>query len=173
MVQSVELLLDDALQAAVRAQWRSLAEAGLPSLGRRTDATNRPHVTLAVSTQPWPDPVERALATAVAGGVPVPIRLGGVLLFPHGRRCVLARAVVPSAALLGLHARLAGTLHDVPGAVPHLAPGAWTPHVTLARAIEVTQLPTALARLGPGDQSGAGVSVRRWDGDGRREWPIG
>src|SRR5690349_4999578 len=103
MVQSVELLPDGELDAAVRAQWHRLAAAGLPSQARHRGASNRPHVTLAVSDRPWPPSVETALA-ATARPLPVPLRLGGLVVFPHGDRCVVARLVVPSAALLDLHA---------------------------------------------------------------------
>ncbi|GMA29657.1 2'-5' RNA ligase family protein [Arenivirga flava] len=58
---------------------------------------------------------------------------------------MLARAVVPSAELLALHARLHEGLGEVD---PLTAPGAWTPHVTLARRLRLTQLPEALAALG-------------------------
>ena len=45
---SVEILLDPVSEAAVRAQWMRLVEAGLPSAGRQTAPSNRPHITLAV-----------------------------------------------------------------------------------------------------------------------------
>ena len=47
MTQSVELLLDEGLDALVRSDWDALAVAGLPSQGRHRSASNRPHVTLA------------------------------------------------------------------------------------------------------------------------------
>jgi hypothetical protein len=46
VVQTVELLLDEALEAQVLAQWRALADAGLPSQALHTGPANRPHVTL-------------------------------------------------------------------------------------------------------------------------------
>ncbi|MFS0865779.1 2'-5' RNA ligase family protein [Microbacterium sp. 179-B 1A2 NHS] len=47
-VVSIELLLDEATERAVRAEWAALAAAGLSSLGRHPSPSNRPHVTLLV-----------------------------------------------------------------------------------------------------------------------------
>ena len=182
MVQSVELLLDDALDGAVRRQWDRLAAAGLPSQARHPGASNRPHVTLTVSTVPWSAAVEAALADAVTGSLPLAVRLGAPLVFAPGPRCVLARLVVPSPALLALHARIHAAAtgpREAPGGVPHTAPGEWTPHVTLARALPVARLGEAVAALSeamPGhvpDAPGRAVGARRWDGDARRAWRLG
>jgi 2'-5' RNA ligase len=172
MVQSVELLPDAALDDAVRLEWQRLVDAGLPSQARHRGASNRPHVTLAVAHDPWPPPVEAALA-ASGGPLSLPLRLGGLLVFAHGARCVIARLVVPSAALLALHARIATAIGEAPGAVPHTAPGAWTPHVTLARGVPVAQLGAVVEALGAvPDLVGSGTGLRRWDGTARREWRL-
>lgn len=191
MVQSVELLLDDGSEAAVRAQWRLLLEAGLPSQARHTGASNRPHVTL-TARDAIPDGVEQALAAAV-GPLPLPLTLGGLLLFP-GRRCVLARLVVPSSRLLRAQLAVAAVL-DGAGAPSsrgaHFHAGRWTPHVTLARGLTGEQVAAALALLVPEsldtrhsvqtrhsspiagtDTAGAAFAVRRWDGDARRGWEL-
>jgi len=101
MTQSVELLLDDELDAAVRAQWATLVAAGLPSQARHTGETNRPHVTLTVasSVQPY---IEIALKSALTGRLPLSVQLGGLLCFA-GRdgRLVLTRSVVrPTCSVL-------------------------------------------------------------------------
>ncbi|HEX2810439.1 MAG TPA: 2'-5' RNA ligase family protein [Kineosporiaceae bacterium] len=177
MVQSVELLLDDELDAAVRAQWQALADAGLPSQARHTGSSNRPHVTLAVTATTWPEPVEARLSDAAASGLPLRVRLGGLIVFGHGPRHVLARLIVPSSGLLALHAAICDVVADAPGGVAHTGPGEWTPHVTLARQLTVRQFPTALASLAgpaarPREPEGVAVAVRRWDGVARREWLI-
>jgi 2'-5' RNA ligase len=174
MVQTVELLPDDVTEQAVLREWAALADAGLPGQAGHHAPSNRPHVTLTVSTEPWPAPVEAAIVAAVGdAGLPVPLTLGGLVVFPHGPRCVLARLVVPSAALLALHARLAAVTRDAPGAVPHVAPGRWTPHVTLARRFPVARLGEAVTVLaGVPELAGVGVRLRRWDGEARREWPL-
>jgi 2'-5' RNA ligase len=146
---------DAALEAAVRAEWDALAAAGLSSAGAHTGASNRPHVTLLVRD---------ALAAFDAAPLlrrPVPLVLGAPILFGAGEWRVLARSVVPSPELLALH----GAVHAAAGRGddrPHTAPGAWTPHVTLARRLRVADLERALAVVG-GELAGAAASLRRWD----------
>lgn len=158
-VTSLELLLDDAAEAAVRREWDALAAAGLSSLAGHTAASNRPHVTLSIRSTPVPHPL------AIDAALPIPIELGPPLLFGSGERRVLARAVVPSTALLALHGevlRAAGEGDDA----PHSLPGRWMPHVTLARRLRLVDLPAALALLGPAIE-GSAVAVRRWDASTR------
>lgn len=158
-ITSLELLLDDAAEEAVRRDWEALAAAGLSSLAGHTAASNRPHVTLAARSSPVPHPL------SIDADLPIPIELGPPLLLGSGERRVLARAVVPSAALLALHAavlRAAGEGDDP----PHLLPDRWMPHVTLARRLRTADLAPALALLGPAIE-GTGVAVRRWDASTR------
>ena len=168
MVQTVELLLDEQTDTAVRRGWDALAAAGLPSQARHPGATNRPHVTMAVAAA-IPGIVEERLAGAVSA-LPIPVRLGGLVYFP-GRRWVLARLVVPTAELLALHAEVAGAVADCPELSPQLHPGNWTPHVTLAHGLAGDQLGAALTLLN--DRAplvGQAVAARRYDGSGRTEW---
>lgn len=167
MVQTVELLPDDATDAVVRAQWEALAAAGLPSQGRHAGATNRPHVTLAVCAA-IPASVEPRLAGAVAA-LPAPLRLGGLVVLGDRRR-VLARLVVPTAELLTLHAEVAGVLDGCPGQRDLLAPGRWTAHVTLARGLREDQLGAGLAVCAGQEVDGFAVAARRYDGDSRTAW---
>ncbi len=175
MVQSVELMLDDAADAALRRQWDRLAAAGLPSQGRHRGASNRPHVTVAVRDR-IPAEREPALSAAVAG-LPTPLRLGALACFGR-RRYVLVRLVVADAELLALHARIATVLgpDEDPGRQRTLAPGRWTPHVTLARRLTAEQVGSAVAALeGIGESDAEAVCCRRWDGTAGREWllPVG
>lgn len=169
MVQSVEVVLDDDLDAAVRAQWVHLQEAGLDSQGRIRAATNRPHVTLFVA-QAIPSELDDAIHDAV-GPLPVPVRIGGVVVF-GSRRVTLARAVVPSAELLALHTRVFEVLRGCPGIPEHIRPGDWTPHVTLARRVPARDLGRAVltAETRHAGDAGAAIAVRRWDGTARCEW---
>ncbi|TPW74874.1 2'-5' RNA ligase family protein [Schumannella soli] len=185
MVQSLELTLDAASDAAVRVEWDALAAAGLPSQAAHRHPGNRPHVTLLVrpafDRPPLADP---ALAPVLAG-LPLPLRLGAPVLFGRGERRVLARLVVPSAELLGLH----GALHHAMGPgddAPNTTPGEWTPHVTLARRIPLDRLGEALAVLTRLDEHVEGgsepitaepiaavaESLRHWDGDARVVTPL-
>ena len=162
MVQSVELLLDDATDWAVREQWRALAAASLPSQARHGGASNRPHVTLAVADA-MPDELDAPLAAA-ACVLPLPVRVGALVCFGHHRR-VLARLVVPTRELLDLHADVAAIVQGCPGPGRLLEPGQWTAHVTMARNLRDDQLAAALAALGRVvELEGQVVSVRRWDG---------
>ncbi|WP_306359531.1 2'-5' RNA ligase family protein [Nocardia sp. CC227C] len=166
MVQSVELILDEAAESTIRDQWRLLAEAGLHS----PDANHRPHITVAVAREIWPR-LDKSLAREPFTAIPV--LLGGLLVF-GARRPILVRAVVPSLPLLDLQRRLFGVISPCPGIPSTVRPDAWTPHVTLARRVTPTQLPTALAAVGrDGDFPATVVGIRRWDGDRRREWPVG
>src|SRR6478609_6054317 len=100
-MHSVEAVLDDDTDRQVRAQWRDLALAGLPSQARHTGSSNRPHVTLGL-TATISTEVERRLAD-VGASLPTAVTLGALLLF-GGHRFVLARLVVPSSGLLALQA---------------------------------------------------------------------
>jgi 2'-5' RNA ligase len=177
VTQSVELLLDDEQDAAVRRQWTALAEAHLPSQARHPGETNRPHVTLVVAGA-VPAYLETALKAALTGRVPIPVRLEGVLCFAergaHGEgHLVLARAVVPSFELLELQAGCADLFAGLSGLSPLLQPGVWLPHVTLARHLPYQQLGAAITALGRIDElPGAGVEVRRWDSDTRSAWLV-
>lgn len=162
----MELLLDDDLDGRVRHEWARLADAGLPSQARHTGATNAPHVTLSAADA-LEARHETALVPAVAG-LPIPLRLGSPLLFDGARGYVLVRSVVPSAALLALQAAVDAALAGA-ALVPHVRPGAWTPHVTLAHGLPAARVADALACLGPADdRPGAAVAARRWDPVGRR-----
>ena len=155
-VVSIELLLDPDTEARVRADWQSLAAAGMSSLGAYRSPTNRPHVTLLVR----PELAASAFPDAIAR-LPVAIALAEPVVFGHGDRGVLAWRVEPSDELVALHT----AVHAAAGPgtdAAHTAPGDWTPHVTLARRLRLETLPEALALLG-GPHVGSGLSLRRWD----------
>lgn len=153
---SIELLLDPATEAAVRAEWDALAALGVSSLAHHTSASNRPHVTLLVRTELDPFDAHILLARS-----PIPVTLSAPLLFGAGDRRVLARSIVPTAELLDIHAAVhaaAGRGDDA----PHTTPGNWTPHVTLARRLRVADLPAALEHVG-GEIHGRAAGLRLWD----------
>ena len=53
-------------------------------------------------------------------------------------------------------------------------PGQWTPHVTLARRVVPAQMGRAVRSAGkPQEINGIIVGLRRWDGNAKREYPIG
>lgn len=171
MVQSVELVLDDVLDREVRSEWALLLEADLPSQARHTGESNAPHVTLGVADNV--DDAAEAVLRSVRLGSDETVRLGGLLVFA-GRTSVLSRAVVPTQSLLAMQRAVHEALAGMPGQPPTTVPGAWTPHVTLARRLDRAQLAAALVALSgrPSELEGTIAAVRRWDGDARRTWDL-
>ncbi|MFJ4037390.1 2'-5' RNA ligase family protein [Microbacterium sp. NPDC090007] len=163
-VVSLELTLDGEADAAVRAEWEALTRAGLPSQAQHKGESNRPHITLLVRP---------ALAEIAAHDLetlfPFPLTLGAPVLFGSGRSRVIARSVVPTTALLRVHRRV----HELAGAggdADHTRPGAWTPHVTIARRIPLDRIGDALAALaesGADEIPARAVGLRRWDAASR------
>ena len=154
-MRSIELVFDDGTESAIRADWARLAEAGLPSLAGHTGASNRPHLTLAAGAE-----LSVPQLHAFDGALPMEAVFSGVQVFAAGRdRYVLARSVVLTTPLRKVHRRLH---REIGGAVPLTLPGAWTPHVTLARRVTGEQLGKAMdlldLRLG-----GHIVGARLWD----------
>jgi hypothetical protein len=143
-VHTVELLLDDDLDGAVRAVWDRLAAAGLRSLALHPHPTNRPHVTLAAGD---------VLPGRFDLPLPIPVTLDGTILF-EGRTAMLAWRVVPSAELLALHARVWRAMDD-PN--PLHEPGRWVPHVSLARRVR------AGSAVDVGVRHGRFVAARSYD----------
>lgn len=153
--RSVELTFDPATDARVRAEWDALAAAGLSSLAPHTSPSNAPHLTLLERRSALPE----GLAIE-PGSLPITLVLGPPVLLGMGDRRVLARSVLPTSALLVLHAAVhaaAGRDTQAPGrATP------WLPHVTLARRLRVVDVATALDLLGESFEA-SGTVVRRWD----------
>lgn len=163
-VVTLELLLDATSEASIRDDWERLRAGGHSSLAASTAAANRPHITAVVRTDlPVPD------LTPIVSILPLEIRLLAPIVFSHSdeaRRGVLVRPIRLTPELYALHRRL-HAICGPGGDLPHTAPGAWTPHVTLARRLILSQIPEATARLAPA-YDGSIVGVRRWDA-ARRE----
>lgn len=155
-IVSLELLLDGRTEAAVRDEWAALAASGLSSLAAHTAPSNRPHITLVVRTR-----IAAFETDGIGRRLPLPVTLGAPVLFGTGDRRVLARSVVPSPALVDLHRDLHGALGAGDDAA-HTTPGAWVPHVTLARRLRLADLATALPLVG-GELDGTVTALRRWD----------
>lgn len=175
MAHSVEVLLDPGADAAIRAAWQRLDEAGLPSQVQVRSPTNRPHVTLiaAPRIRPEVDDLLRGLADCF----PVRCPVGAPLVF-GGRRLTLARLIVPSATLLALHEEVYRRCLPYVEGEPyaHCRPGQWTPHATLGRRMSAEQVGLAMAVVtreidgevgGHVDLPAEAVGLRRWDGDER------
>lgn len=172
MTQSVELLLDEAADAEIRAQWARLGDAGLPTSRRSTPSpSHAPHITL------WAgdtiDPEDDAALPRLFTDLDLELAVGSVMLFgPRRGSYVLVRAVVGSAALLDLQQQVVRTLRTP--AYPGFAAGRWSPHVTLARRVVGDKVAPSLAALAgsPPELLGRAREVRRWDSDTKRAWPL-
>ncbi len=156
-MHAVELLPDEPLDQAVRAAWQHLAAHGLPSLAAHPHPTNRPHLTLATSSEP-----PNAAVAAALTGLPVPARITGLVFF-GGRTAMAAWRLAPDPALTDLQAAvwaaLAGTernpLHD---------PARWVPHLSLARRVRDGQRPDMTQALdGLGSVEGLLITPRYYD----------
>jgi hypothetical protein len=150
-VLTIELLLDDRLESAVRDLWESLHAAGLRSLATHRHPTNRPHITLVT-----------AGSTAGLPGLdlPLPVVLGPVHLLG---RALVRPADSPELRLLhSLVWRAVGSIN------PMYGPAAWVPHVSLALNLPVPQRADALALLADlPPLSGHCVAARSYDTEAR------
>lgn len=166
-MDSIELLVDDATDAAIRADWAALEAADLPNAGRTASETNRPHVTL-VAAPGIPDDADARLAS-LAAGLPLPLRLAGYVVFDSPTTCVLSRLVTVSAELVELQRAAHGLVAPLAPPVDTSAPGAWTPHLTLARRLPHERLGEALAALAEHrmPESASFPRLRRWDSAAR------
>jgi 2'-5' RNA ligase len=169
MVHSVEIVFDADTEEAVRRIWDGLRDGGIPSQA----PASRPHATLAVAERI--DPAVDSLLSPLADRFPLPCRLGAPLLFGRAK-VVLSRLVVPTSELLELHAEVYRRClpHLYPEPMPNAVPGQWTAHVTLARRVMPGQLGRALRIAGkPSEITGSVIGLRRWDGNSKREYPLG
>ncbi|MFF7975735.1 2'-5' RNA ligase family protein [Streptomyces sp. NPDC007905] len=149
-MRTVELLLDEAAELAVREAWRRLAVAGLPSQARHRSPTNSPHLTLAACPE-LTAPIRWELAEAAAA-LPLPVRFTGLVRFERPTS-VLAWALDLDSALAGLHRRVwEAVASDSPPETlnPFHDPARWSPHITLGRtrragAFAARQIPELLA----------------------------
>ncbi|MFI1988986.1 2'-5' RNA ligase family protein [Actinoplanes sp. NPDC020271] len=140
-MHTVELLLDQELEDAVRRQWSWLRNAGLPSLADHPHPTNRPHLTVIRAP---------SLTGLPSLTLPLVAELGPVRRL--GR--ALVREVVPTPELRELHHRIRSALPD---AWP--PPQEWTPHVSLALRFPGTTTPAIPA----GRDRGQFAAARTYD----------
>lgn len=145
MAHAIEVFFDARADAAVRALWQQLADAGLPSLATRTHRRHRPHLSLAV-TESLGQADQAPARSALAGQLPA-VLLDALGTFPGSEGALFLGAVV-TADLLTLHARvhqaLAGQLVQH---WPYYLPGRWVPHCTLAQGLGRDELAEAFRVL--------------------------
>jgi hypothetical protein len=145
MGQAVEFWFDDEGDGAVRALWRRLERAGVPSLETRTHGRHRPQVSFAVAGV-IPGRTREALAEDLRL-LSVPRLWLSTLAASDGG---LGLAAVVDTELLAVHS----AVHDVlakrvkaPSA--YYLPGSWAPHCALAAGIEAEQVVAGFAALYP------------------------
>lgn len=157
---ALEAVLDPESDAAVRACWAALDEAGLPSQAQHRGATNAPHVTL-VSAPVIGAPHVAVATTLLAPNLPAGMTVAGWVLFGEDSRYTLALLGAAPAALV--------SAVDVLGrAVGDPREGAWVPHVTVARHIGAEQIEQAMEVL-----DAAGLRPERLVLSGVRHWDPG
>ena len=149
MPYAVTLRLDAGAAEPISAMWRALADAGLHDDSLALGYP--PHVTLTIH----PDGVDAArigaaMARCATSWNAIELRMAGFGVFAAPAP-VLYLAPVVTPALLLRHQALAEALSDLP-CDPHYRPGAWVPHVTLAKggpAAEAGWMGRALDHLAP------------------------
>jgi 2'-5' RNA ligase len=171
MTQSVELLLDDATEAAIRDQWDRLGDAGLPT-ARRTEPSpsHAPHVTLWAGGRL--DAEVDARLPSLFDDLDLRLLIGSLMLFgPRPWGYVLVRQVVTSTGLTTLQQRV---MQLCGAGYGQFGDGQWSPHVTLARRLGVDQVGPALQVLSraPAELAASVRRARRWDGSRRVAWPL-
>lgn len=144
MVQALEFYFDAAAEAAVRALWRRLENAGVPS----PSADTRPHVTFAAGSV-IPPAARKALATDLSRLALPNLWLYTLGTFPTSANVLFLGAVTDAEVLavhVAVHDALAGRVRD-PWA--YFLPGAWVPHCILAQDLTPSQLAAGFAALHP------------------------
>lgn len=155
-LHSLDLILDDATDARIRAQWDALAAAGLPSQARHRSSTNAPHITL-LQAASIPPESEETVGAALAPYLPMRFTTSGLVFLGSGPY-TLAHLMQPNART----SRLVGDLRRL-----DLRPDrTWLPHVTLARRLQRADLAAAMAVVaGQAPPDVTAVALRRWDPD--------
>jgi hypothetical protein len=155
-LHAYELLPDEAGRDAVLRDWQALRDAGLPSQLDHKGMTNTPHVTVLTAATLDEEHDDGAVAS-LSAVMPVEARASGLALLGGSRVSVVRLLDVPdelTTAVLHLRAQ-----------VPNIQHPGWLPHVTLARRVPRSQVPTALRILGHGDVPLRMATLRRWDPD--------
>lgn len=150
---SLDLVLDPGSDAAVRAGWAALSEAGLPSQADHRGASNAPHATL-LAAEEITSAVQQTAVDALGPLLPRAVAASGLVVL-GGSRYALARLLVLDPELLAAVAavRRAAGLQEVP----------WVPHVTIGRRMTADDVAAALQVVG-GDAGRLVLGgLRRWD----------
>jgi hypothetical protein len=153
---TVAVFFDEEAESAVRALWRRLDQAGVPSLAKHPFGRWPPRVTFAAA-KAIPRKTRDALRDELRTLAIPNLWLSNLGTFPNSENVLMLGAVV-DAELLAVHS----AIHDVlagkvqsPSA--YYLPGSWVPHCTLTQGIEHHQMVEGLAALHPVDRIAATV----------------
>ncbi len=143
-------IFDAETEAAMRALWQSIADAGLPSFMLGLDYP--PHMTIFSAESADMPGLRQALAELAATLPPLPVSFLSLAHFLDSGSVAYLAPIV-NRPLLDLHAAIWRAAdpytHDRPS---YYAPGVWVPHVTLAYNTppdQVGQVAAVLARAKP------------------------
>jgi 2'-5' RNA ligase len=143
MAKGIVLLFDAESAGAIRAGWRQLEAAGIPSLESFTHRRHEPHVSLVVADEISVGDWVAVLRTGFFPADPIRIELGRADRFPGGW-VYLGATGLPAPA----HARLVTALgRDAKGVWEHYLPENWIPHCTLAGELSEQQSASAIEVL--------------------------
>jgi 2'-5' RNA ligase len=148
----VAVFFDDEADRAVRALWRRLDQAGVPSLAKH----DKPHVTFAVA-KTIPRKTRDALKDELRTLSIPNLWLSNLGTFPNTENILMLGAVV-DAELLAVHSAIHDALAGrVTSPSAYWMPGSWVPHCTLTQGVEHHQMVEGFAALHPVDRIQARV----------------
>ena len=159
-MQTLDLTFAPEDDAAIRARWKALQDAGLPSMADHKGSSNAPHVTL-ISAPVIPEEVVDRAREFFAARLPIEMGVGGLLVLgSKPGRYVLADLVLPPVAVHELRERLEGITASTNAPV-----GPWLPHLTLAKHLTTYKVAQALEvfRELPALQPIVAFTLRKWN----------
>jgi 2'-5' RNA ligase len=143
MGQAVVAFFDDESDAAVRALWRRLRDAGVP-----TDGKIPPHLSYASATS-IPAKARTALREELGRLWMPSLPLENLSSFATSENVLMLAAVVDS-ELLAVHSAIHDVLaRKVKNPSAYYLPGHWVPHCTLALGLTDEQMVAGFAALYP------------------------
>lgn len=151
--QSLELVPDAPGRAAVRAVWRRLGEAGLPSQADHRARSNEVHLTLVESDDL--SGVLDAARESLLPLLPLELPVTGATVLGVRRLAAVLTLEVPAALTASVEALRSGL--EVPP--DHV----WLPHVTLARRLDADTAELVLAAAGERPPALTFTELRHWD----------
>jgi hypothetical protein len=144
-VQAIQFSFDATADSTVRDLWRTLSDAGVPSLATRTHGRHRPHVAFAAA-KAIPDKVRADLRTELSL-LSLPRLWLNSLSSDYGS---LFLSSVVDTELLAVHSAVHDVLAKrVRDQSAEYLPGSWVPRCVLAEDLAPSDIPVGVAALVP------------------------